>query len=183
MEHVVWRKEEQKTKFVCGTALTSSVAGYSYDFISFSMSYPPRPPVRNIKPDDLVLPRPPISVEGYNTVILSWVAAMKYVGMSKYSEDLTYSDDVPESMNDASLEDGVVEPLPRRVEEIFREFKMNLSQGVVRRRRIQCAWRPPYYCQLPPSFLMLLTITSHTCFISFFSFTKMVAVPTSSNHP
>lgn len=84
----------------------------------------------NIKPDDLVLPRPPISVEGYNTVILSWVAAMKYVGMSKYSEDLTYSDDVPESMNDASLEDGVVEPLPRRVEEIFREFKMNLSQGV-----------------------------------------------------
>ena len=42
---------------------------------------------------------------------------MKYVGMSKYSEELTYSSDVPENMNDASLEDGVVEPLPRRVEE------------------------------------------------------------------
>ena len=122
-------------------------------------------------------------MEGYNTVILSWVAAMKYVGMSKYSEDLTYSDDVPESMNDASLEDGVVEPLPRRVEEIFREFKMNLSQGVVRRRRIQCARRTPYYCQLPSSFLMHLTITSHA-YLVFITFTKkMVAVPTSSNHP
>eukprot|EP00561_Arcocellulus_cornucervis_P009539 CAMPEP_0185828512 /NCGR_PEP_ID=MMETSP1322-20130828/32591_1 /TAXON_ID=265543 /ORGANISM="Minutocellus polymorphus, Strain RCC2270" /LENGTH=271 /DNA_ID=CAMNT_0028526253 /DNA_START=326 /DNA_END=1139 /DNA_ORIENTATION=- len=81
----------------------------------------------NIKPDDLVLPRPPISVQYCHPKL---GAAMKYVGMSKYSEDLTYSDDVPESMNDASLEDGVVEPLPRRVEEIFREFKMNLSQGV-----------------------------------------------------
>ena len=73
---------------------------------------------------------------GYNAVILSWVAAMKYVGMAKYSEELTYSADVPESMNDATLEDGVVEPLPRRVEEIFKEFKMNLSQGVVRRKRV-----------------------------------------------
>ena len=61
---------------------------------------------------------------------------MKYVGMSKYSEELTYSADVPENMNDASLEDGVVEPLPRRVEEIFREFKMNLSQGAVRRKLV-----------------------------------------------
>ena len=61
---------------------------------------------------------------------------MKYVGMSKYSEELTYSADVPENMNDASLEDGVVEPLPRRVEEIFKEFKMNLSQGAVRRKLV-----------------------------------------------
>ena len=61
---------------------------------------------------------------------------MKYVGMSKYSEELTYSPGVPESMNDASLEDGVVEPLPRRVEEIFREFKMNLSRGAVRREPV-----------------------------------------------
>jgi len=91
---------------------------------------------RNIKKDDLVLPRPPLLVAGYNAVILSWVAAMKYVGMAKYSEELTYSADVPESMNDATLEDGVVEPLPRRVEEIFKEFKMNLSQGVVRRKRV-----------------------------------------------
>jgi hypothetical protein len=152
-------------------------------YLSLFLCHPPCLPVRNIKPDDLVLPRPPISVEGYNTVILSWVAAMKYVGMSKYSEDLTYSDDVPESMNDASLEDGVVEPLPRRVEEIFREFKMNLSQGVVRRRRTQCARRTPYYCQLPPSFLMLLTITSPALSHDYLFYKKMVAVPTSSNHP
>lgn len=130
------KKSKRPNLFVTAFTLASYIAGV-LTTVSLFLCHPPRPSVRNIKPDDLVLPRPPISVEGYNTVILSWVAAMKYVGMSKYSEDLTYSDDVPESMNDASLEDGVVEPLPRRVEEIFREFKMNLSQGVVRRRRIQ----------------------------------------------
>lgn len=111
-------------------AHTTFILTSSFNSIYFPLT------ARNIKPDDLVLPRPPLSVEGYNTVTLSWVAAMKYVGMSKYSEDLTYSSDVPESMNDASLEDGVVEPLPRRVEEIFREFKMNLSQGAVRRKLV-----------------------------------------------
>lgn len=109
---------------------------------------------RNIKKDDLVLPRPPLLVAGYNAVILSWVAAMKYVGMAKYSEELTYSADVPESMNDATLEDGVVEPLPRRVEEIFKEFKMNLSQGVVRRKRVHS--HTHQYLLLSPQFSLLL---------------------------
>ena len=82
---------------------------------------------------------------------------MKYVGMSKYSEELTYSPGVPESMNDASLEDGVVEPLPRRVEEIFREFKMNLSRGAVRREPvfIQCPIHVGITIYFPQIFLFI----------------------------
>lgn len=66
---------------------------------------------------------------------MSWVAAMKYVGMSSFCEELVYpgtdNGGVSESMNDASLEDSM-EPLSRRNLEIFNEYKANLKHGAVR---------------------------------------------------
>lgn len=88
---------------------------------------------RNIGKDDFVIPRPPSSPDTYSRVILSWVAAMKYVGMSSYCEELVYpgvdNGGASESMNDANLEE--MEPLSLRNLEIFKEYKENLRRGAV----------------------------------------------------
>jgi len=85
----------------------------------------------NIGKDDLVIPRPPSSPDTYSKVILSWVAAMKYVGMSAYCEELVYpgvdNGGASESMNDANLEE--MEPLSLRNLQIFKEYKENLKRG------------------------------------------------------
>ena len=84
----------------------------------------------NVKPNDFVIPRPPRSLDGYNKVLSSWVAAMKYVGMTSYYEDLQYIEST-ESMNDCTLDVVKIEPLSRRLLDIFKEFKENLRKGAL----------------------------------------------------
>jgi hypothetical protein len=60
------------------------------------------------------------------------VAAMKYCGMSKYSETNIYpeSGNTTENMNNAALERNQIAPLSKRNLSIFRAFKENLKRGV-----------------------------------------------------
>ena len=62
----------------------------------------------------------------------SFVAAMKYCGMSTYSESNTYphGGNATEDMNDPASEKQPVVSLSKRNLSIFRAFKENLKRGI-----------------------------------------------------
>ena len=74
-----------------------------------------------------MLPVPLPDAELYTTSVISFVAAMKFCGMKRYSEELVYAEKELEMMNDCTLDN--VERMNKRNLEIFREFKYNLSRG------------------------------------------------------
>ena len=60
--------------------------------------------------------------------LASIAAAAKYCGMNDYTETLVYESDVPESMNDASLEN--VQRLSKVNLDLFQKYKSNLIVGI-----------------------------------------------------
>eukprot|EP00549_Striatella_unipunctata_P025665 CAMPEP_0118690860 /NCGR_PEP_ID=MMETSP0800-20121206/10352_1 /TAXON_ID=210618 ORGANISM="Striatella unipunctata, Strain CCMP2910" /NCGR_SAMPLE_ID=MMETSP0800 /ASSEMBLY_ACC=CAM_ASM_000638 /LENGTH=227 /DNA_ID=CAMNT_0006588561 /DNA_START=321 /DNA_END=1004 /DNA_ORIENTATION=+ len=73
------------------------------------------------------LPRPLADSSVYLRSVASMAAAMKACGMHTYSEELVYGGSSKPEMNDATREH--VDPLSKRNEEIFLQFKENLKQG------------------------------------------------------
>uniref|UniRef100_A0A7S1BED1 Uncharacterized protein n=1 Tax=Corethron hystrix TaxID=216773 RepID=A0A7S1BED1_9STRA len=63
----------------------------------------------------------------YIESLTSFVAAMKYCGMTSYSDDLVYREGTPESMNSSALD--AVQPMSRRNLRIFFDFKENVRLG------------------------------------------------------
>jgi len=72
------------------------------------------------------LPMPLKNMEMYVESLTSFVTAMKYCGMTSYSDDLVYSN-ILESMNDFSLD--VVQPMSQRNLKVFLDFKENTKNG------------------------------------------------------
>jgi hypothetical protein len=85
----------------------------------------------NLK-NDWLLPQPLPSKEQYSASLLSMVAAMRYCGMTQYSENLLYQSDagVTESMNDSSLDTEEVGKMSQRNLDIFKAFKENMKAGL-----------------------------------------------------
>lgn len=84
---------------------------------------------RNASKNDWLIPLPILTTGSYTSSLASIVAAMKYCGMTSYSEELVYSKEtgVTEDMNHAALDS--VQPMSQRNLDIFKEFKHNLSRG------------------------------------------------------
>lgn len=82
--------------------------------------------------NDWRLPVPLLDEDEYAQSVGSFVSAMKYCGMTTYSEDCLYPESgyVTEDMNNASLDDDSIAPMSKRNLEIFRAFKDNLKEGV-----------------------------------------------------
>jgi len=72
------------------------------------------------------LPMPLKNMETYVDSLTSFVTAMKYCGMTSYSDDLVYSN-ILESMNDFSLD--AVQPMSQRNLKVFLDFKENTKNG------------------------------------------------------
>uniref|UniRef100_A0A7R9VLI6 Histone-lysine N-methyltransferase n=2 Tax=Pseudictyota dubia TaxID=2749911 RepID=A0A7R9VLI6_9STRA len=83
----------------------------------------------NIHKNDWVIPLPLSAPDIYTKSLASMVAAMKYCGMQRYSEDLIYNESigVTEDMNNDLLD--CVEPLSQRNLDIFNEYKANVKKG------------------------------------------------------
>jgi hypothetical protein len=106
----MWRKKFPKAR------ISEKVAGI---FIS-----------RNKDRHLFVLPEPTEDPDIMLRSITSIAAAVQYCGMEQYSEELTYNDDVPLSMNNASLDLDLVTALSKRNLQLFEEYKQNLKLGV-----------------------------------------------------
>lgn len=60
--------------------------------------------------------------------LATMVAALKYCGVTQYSEELVYGDGVSEDMNDSSMDQ--IETMSKDNTSIFRLYKENLKKGV-----------------------------------------------------
>ena len=79
---------------------------------------------------DWAIPLPSLDRSQYIQSTIKIVAAMKYCGMTSYSEDLVYREGVTtEEMNNAALDSVEFDPLNKRNLEIFKSFKENLKNG------------------------------------------------------
>jgi len=109
-----------KRKTILQKKVTKSRTTTKYQSLYVSYGYSP-------SSNEWVLPVPLPDVDLYTTSIISIVAAMKFCGMKRYSEELVYAKQEFETMNDCTLDN--VQPMNKRNLEIFREFKYNLSRG------------------------------------------------------
>eukprot|EP00591_Stephanopyxis_turris_P007600 CAMPEP_0195514418 /NCGR_PEP_ID=MMETSP0794_2-20130614/5812_1 /TAXON_ID=515487 /ORGANISM="Stephanopyxis turris, Strain CCMP 815" /LENGTH=760 /DNA_ID=CAMNT_0040642661 /DNA_START=144 /DNA_END=2423 /DNA_ORIENTATION=+ len=83
----------------------------------------------NSNKNDWVLPVPLLSSKLYALSLTSMVAAMRYCGMTTYSEELVYSENgVTEAMNDITLDQ--VGSMSQRNLDIFKQFKHNVKTGI-----------------------------------------------------
>jgi len=80
---------------------------------------------------DWRIPAPIMSKQEYDKSLISFVAAMHFVGMTSYSEELLYPEDqsAKKEMNDSAIDVDTIRPLSKRNAEIFRAFKNNLKAG------------------------------------------------------
>jgi len=88
--------------------------------------------VRSPDRHDFRLPSLPASEEEYASIIESHVAAMKYSGMTKYSETNTIKENghATDAMNNSDFEIDHITPLSKRNLAIFCAFKENLKRGI-----------------------------------------------------
>lgn len=75
-----------------------------------------------------MLPVPELSPTDSCHSFATMVAAMKYCGVTRYSEELVYADGVTEDMNDATMES--IETMSKDNITLFRLYKENLKKGV-----------------------------------------------------
>ena len=109
-----------KRKAILQKKVTKSRTTTKYGSLFFSYGY-------SSSKNEWVLPVPLSDVHLYTKSIISIVAAMKFCGMKRYSENLVYAEKEFAQMNDCASDN--VKSLSKRNLEIFREFKYNLSRG------------------------------------------------------
>ena len=82
---------------------------------------------RNVDKNSWLLPLPLSDEKLFPRSLTTIVAAMKYCGMTRYSDELVYAADVNETMNDVRLDN--IGPLSQKNLEIYKQYKENIRMG------------------------------------------------------